>query len=119
MPHAMTQARPELDRCIRDCLDCARSCYETITHCLELGGEHAEARHINALLDCAQICETTAAFMARVSELHPKVCAICADACERGAKECERFPDDKMMAECAEICRQTANSCRTMAGTAA
>ena len=36
MPHAMTEARPELDRCIRDCLDCARSCYETITHGLEL-----------------------------------------------------------------------------------
>lgn len=119
MPHAMTEARPELDRGIRDSLDCARSCYETITHCLELGGEHAEPRHINALLDCAQICETTAAFMSRGSELHPKLCAVCADACERCAQECERFPDDKVMAECAEICRQTAKSCRSMAGTAA
>lgn len=117
MAHVMTS--PELDRCIRDCLDCARSCYEMIAHCLELGREHAAARHINALLDCAQICETTAAFMARGSELHPDLCAACADACERCAEECERFPGDKMMAECAEICRQAAKSCRTMARTAA
>ena len=119
MPHAMTQASPELDRCIRDCLDCARSCYETITHCLELGGDHARRAHINALLDCAGACETTAAFMARGSELHQRLCAVCADACERCAAECERFPDDQMMAECARICRQTAESCRKMAGAAA
>lgn len=115
----MAQARPGLDQCIRDCLDCARSCYETITHCLEMGGEHAASRHINALLDCAQICEAAAASMARGSELHPKVCGVCADACDRCAEECERFPDDKVMAECAAICRQAANSCRTMAGAAA
>ena len=119
MPHSMTEARPELDRCIRDCLDCTRSCYATITHCLELGGAHAESRHINALLDCAEICGTSAALMARGSDLHPKVCAVCAEACERCAEECERFPDDKVMAECAEICRQTAKSCRTMAEAAA
>lgn len=119
MPHAMTEATPALDRCIRDCLDCARSCYEMITHCLELGGEHAEPRHIKALLDCAQMCETSAAFMARGSELHPKVCGVCAEACERCAEECERFPDDEAMAACAAICRKAAESCRTMAGTAA
>ena len=119
MPQEMTEARPELDRCIRDCLDCARSCYETISHCLELGGEHAASGHIKALLDCAQMCESAAAFMARSSELHPKVCGVCAEACERCAEECERFPDDEMMAECAQICRQAAESCRTMAGMAA
>ena len=118
MPHAMTEANPELDRCIRDCLDCARSCYEMISHYLELGGEHAERRHITALLDCAQMCETSAAFMARRSDRHPKLCGVCAEACERCAEECERFPDDQMMAECAEICRQAAKSCRSMAAAA-
>lgn len=119
MPHAMTAMRHELDRAITDCLACARSCNETIVHCLELGGEHANPTHISALLDCAQICETAAAFMARGSQLHPNVCAACADACDRCAAECERFPDDAAMAECARICRQTAKSCRAMAGAAA
>jgi len=119
MAHAMAMARPEMDRCIRDCLDCARSCYETISHCLELGGEHATPNHIGALLDCAQLCETSAALMARGSDLHPQLCAVCAEACERCAEECERFPDDKAMAACAEICRQAAASCRTMAQMAA
>jgi len=90
-----------------------------ISHCLELGGEHAAANHIKALLDCAELCETSAAFMARGSDLHPRVCGVCAEACERCAEECERFPDDQMMAACAAICRQTAESCRTMAGMAA
>ena len=115
MRHAMTGTQPELDRCIRDCLDCARSCYETISHCLGLGGAHAESGHIKALLDCAQICEMSAAFMARGSDLHAKVCAVCAEACERCAESCEKFPDDKAMIECAQICRQAAKSCRAMA----
>lgn len=118
MPHLMSKTHPDLDRCIGDCLDCARSCYETITHCLKLGGEHAGPQHITALLDCAQLCEAAVALMARGSESHPQVCAACADACDRCAEECEKFPDDRMMAECAAICRQAARSCRTMAGVA-
>jgi hypothetical protein len=117
MPHAKPDAR--MERCIQECHECATVCLETTRHCLELGGEHATARHIATLLDCADICETSAAFMARGSDLHGRICAACADVCERCAEECERFPDDEMMRGCAEICRRTAQSCREMAQVAA
>lgn len=108
-----------MSNCIEACHDCAASCAETTRHCLEMGGEHATAAHILALIDCADICETSASFMARGSDLFSALCATCADACDRCAEECERFPDDERMARCAQICRQTAESCRAMAGAAA
>jgi hypothetical protein len=117
MPHAAPTS--EMTRCIDDCLECARTCLETVRHCLEMGGEHATAAHITALLDCAELCETSANFMSRGSNLHASVCAACAEACIRCAEECERFPDDEVMRRCAEICRRCAESCRQMAGVAA
>lgn len=117
MPHAaMTSAMTE---CIDNCLECAKTCLETARHCLEKGGEHAAAAHITALLDCAEICETSANFMSRGSDTHPKVCEACAEACDRCAEACEKFPDDDVMRRCAEICRRCAASCRDMAGIAA
>ena len=117
MPHAaMTRAMTE---CIDNCLACAKSCLETARHCLEKGGEHAAAAHVTTLLDCAEICETSANFMSRGSALHPKVCQVCAEACERCAEACEKFPDDEVMRRCAEICRRCAASCRDMARAAA
>src|SRR5450830_1628598 len=49
--------------CIQECTNCHGICVETITHCLEMGGKHAEAAHIRLLLDCAEICQTSANFI--------------------------------------------------------
>jgi hypothetical protein len=99
--------------CIQNCQDCHRLCLETVQHCLTLGGPHAEAKHIQTMLDCAEICETSANFMLRSSALHARTCGVCADACERCAAECERF-DDAQMKECADACRRCATTCRQM-----
>jgi hypothetical protein len=109
----------EMRQCITDCLDCAATCWETLRHCLELGGAHAAAAHITAMIDCAEICLSSAAYMARSSALSARLCEVCAEACDRCAEECERFPDDESMRRCAEICRRTAESCRRMAKVAA
>lgn len=101
--------------CIRDCQDCSAICLETVTHCLQRGGPHAEVSHIRTLLDCAEACQTAANFMLRGSDLHPRTCAVCSEACERCATSCEQFPDDEMMQRCAQMCRQCAASCRSMA----
>ncbi len=37
--------------CIDECHSCHDSCTETVTHCLEMGGDHAEPNHICLLLD--------------------------------------------------------------------
>lgn len=102
-------------RCIDRCDDCHSICAETVAYCLELGGEHAERAHILLLLDCAEICQTSANFMLRDSEIHAQVCGVCADACERCADSCEQFPGDEQMQTCARACRDCAQSCREMA----
>lgn len=112
MPHGSTNA--DMQRCIDECKSCHDVCLETISHCLELGGDHAAPAHIRLLMDCAEICETSANFMIRGSEVHGFTCATCAEICERCARECDRF-DDAFMKQCAEMCRRCAESCRQMA----
>lgn len=106
----------EMQRCIEECQGCHEVCVETTIHCLEMGGEHSSPAHISLMLDCAQICETSADFMLRASPLHMRTCEVCADVCEQCAESCEMFADDEMMQKCAETCRSCAESCRVMAG---
>jgi len=116
--HATHQTGGSLQQCIEECEHCHHVCLETVTHCLQTGGKHAEAAHIRLLLDCAEICQTSANFMLRGSDLHTRTCAACAEVCERCAESCERFGDDDKMKACAEVCRRCAASCRAMASTA-
>ena len=116
MPQASGhQMSAEMKECIQRCLDCYRTCVETATYCLQQGGRHAEARHMRVLLDCAELCRTSADFMLRGSEFHGRICGVCAEVCERCAQECERFGDDAQMRACAEACRRCAEACRRMA----
>jgi hypothetical protein len=82
------------------------------------GGLHAEPRHIRTLHDCAEICQTAAAFMARSSDHHHAVCGLCATLCEACAANCERIGQDEEMNACARLCRRCAQSCREMAPVA-
>lgn len=116
MPHTADHPmNTELQRCIQECVNCHGLCLGTVTHCLHMGGKHAEADHIRLLLECAQICQTSADFMLRGSDLHGRICAACAEICERCAQACERFGDDEHMQTCAKACRSCAESCRAMA----
>jgi hypothetical protein len=106
----------EMRNCIQNCQRCHSVCLETVMHCLRMGGEHAKPGHIRLLLDCAEICETSANFMLRTSDLHHLTCGVCAEVCTRCAEDCERFVDDIMMQACAQACRHCAESCQEMAG---
>jgi hypothetical protein len=113
-----TQMSQAMQNCIQECTTCHTVCLQTITHCLQMGGEHAEPAHIRLLMDCAEICQTSANFMLRNSDLHGKTCGVCAEVCERCAQDCERFTNDPVMQQCAEVCRSCAASCREMAAMA-
>ena len=98
--------------CLRVCQDCAWCCLQTITHCLSLGGEHAASHHQAVLHDCADICETTARFIARQSPHSTHLCRECAEICTACARECDRMRDsDTVMTHCAQTCRLCAESC--------
>jgi hypothetical protein len=109
MPHQ----NASMQQCLETCQSCHNVCIETIEHCLAKGGKHADPEHIRTLTDCAQICETSADFMLRGSQLHTHTCAACAAVCERCAVSCEQLGGAEMKA-CAEECRRCADSCRAM-----
>jgi hypothetical protein len=111
-----TTAPAALEACIRECTACHDLCVETAQWCLEQGGPHAAPDHVRFLLDCAEICQTSANFMLRKSELHALVCDACAEICTRCAEDCERFSGDSRMEQCAAVCRSCAESCRNLAG---
>jgi hypothetical protein len=105
-----------MDECIRNCTECHTICMKTVIHCLGVGGKHADQAHIRMLLDCAQICATSADFMTRGSPLHRLTCGACAEICQQCADDCERMAGgDQQMLQCVEMCRRCAASCRDMA----
>lgn len=112
------EVSPEMQSCIEECLECHRICVETAAHCLALGGKHASAEHMRTLLDCADICRTSADFMLRGSRHHQATCGVCATVCDACAASCEQMgADDDLMRRCAQACRRCAESCRQMAGS--
>lgn len=114
MSSPRSQKGKNLQKCIDECVSCHRICLETVQYCLKQGGKHAEASHITLLLDCAEICQTSANFMLRGSELHVRTCAVCAEVCRRCVESCEQLEGDQMQ-RCAEACRSCAESCEQMA----
>ena len=105
-----------MQKCVQDCTDCNNTSTRTIAYCMTMGGAHAEASHLKSLLDCAEASAASVHFMLRGSAQYPRVCAICAAACEQCAQSCERFPNDPQMKACAQACRRCVESCREMAG---
>jgi len=111
-PHSLS---PEMEACIKTCQYCATTCLRTAAnHCLEMGGAHVEPAHYRTMLDCAEICQTSANFMLRNSTLHNTVCRACAAVCEACAKSCETVGD---MPDCVVACYNCAESCLRMAAT--
>ncbi len=79
-------------------------------------GTTPDHAHIRLLSDCAEICQTSAHFMLRGSDLHTQTCEVCATVCERCAEACAAIRDNTQMQRCEDACRRCANSCRAMAG---
>ncbi len=99
--------------CEENCIECFRVCNETIRSCLEKGGKHANSDHINMLIDCARICQTSADFLSRSSDSHRVTCEACKKICEKCAEDCRKM-SDKEMIYCAEMCEKCVKSCEKM-----
>jgi hypothetical protein len=109
MPGMMT-----LQECIESCLRAHSACLETGRYCIEKGGAHAGSAHFALLLDCAEMCQTTANSLLRHSPQHAALCTACAQICDACAQSCEATGDDEQMRGCAKTCRDCAQSCRDM-----
>ncbi|MDP2342701.1 MAG: four-helix bundle copper-binding protein [Deltaproteobacteria bacterium] len=100
-----------METCLLNCTACVSACEKTIAYCLQKGGAHVAPAHMSLLLDCADICKTSAAFLARGSELHVKTCEVCAEVCQRCADSCSEMGDDAQMKACAAACLACVASC--------
>lgn len=107
-----------IEECIEHCTECHNVCVAHATHLLQVD-DGLYSPTVVLLLDCAQICRTSADFMLRSSPLHHLTCGICADICEECAQACDGL-DTPEASHCADVCRRCGASCREMsvAGTA-
>ena len=105
-----------LQHCIEECLNCHATCTATAQYCLAEGGPLADADHIGLLLDCAEICQTSANFMLRGSPYHPITCLACAELCRACEESCRTIAaEDEQLALCADACAECAQHCERMA----
>ena len=102
----------DITRSIKHCLTCAKVCFETLTHCLEMG---MSGKHISHMQLCADTCQLAARMMMADSDLHQQSCELCFEMCMACAEMCDRY-DEPEMHRCAEVCRNCAESCRHSAG---
>ena len=97
--------------------ECAEVCLYTHAYCMRQGGEHAESMHMNVMMDCDKICDTTAKYGLRESENLDQLARVCGDICRQCAESCEQdqFADDEKMQTCAETCRECQEMCEKWA----
>jgi hypothetical protein len=103
------------DRCAKNCADTMNACNKGFHHCYrqvaEGKKEHASTMHL--CVDCADICGTAAALVARMSPLMLHTCKAAADCCEGLLAQCEKLNDPEMKSV-VEACGSCAKSCREM-----
>ena len=104
-----------LQESIEECLNCHAVCTMTLQHCLASGGDRTEVNLVGILLDCAEMCQTSANFMLRGSPYHVVTCAACAELCRACEEACRSVAGDEQLAHCADICAACADCCDRMA----
>lgn len=100
---------------LRTIQDCETTCEHMITMILGYPDITSRASQIQLLRDCAHICATTAAFLARLSGFSRTLAHVCAMICEMCGCECAKFPDQASQ-HCAQVCLHCARECRAFAG---
>lgn len=104
----------DLQQCVQECTQCHRSCLEAMHYCLLQGGAYADPEHIRLLTDCAEICQTSANFMLRDSDLHMLINEACAEICQQCWESFNHFNKDAQMKQWAADCRRCSETCQQM-----
>ncbi|WP_128374490.1 four-helix bundle copper-binding protein [Streptomyces cavernae] len=117
-PKAMAPMTKKMQECIDACMTCHSMCEETMSSCLQMGGQ-AQMQIMRALIDCTEMTRMCADMMMRRSPMAAEMCRMCARACDLCAEACMAMPEDEQMMRCAEACRRCSEMCRAMAGASA
>jgi hypothetical protein len=103
--------------CAKTCTDCQTACDSCYRHCAwkVFAGNKDHHTAMEMCLGCADSCRFASTLVARHSPMACHAGECCMKCCDDAATACEKFPDDKTMAECAKSCRECAKMCKTMA----
>lgn len=117
-PHVRGSANDALIHCIEECYDCAQACVTCADACLGENKVAALVQCIRMNLDCADICHATGAVATRRSGSNETVIRTmleaCAQACRLCAEECEKHAKEHEHSRiCAEACRTCEEACQT------
>lgn len=102
----------------QSCMEVCTQCHQTLLHtamqyCLPADGKHVAPDHFRLMMNCAEMCQTTANFQLSDSKYCRQIAALNAQICDECADSCERLGD---LDDCVQACRQCAECCRCMTG---
>lgn len=89
---------------------CAASCHDFVNNSLEKGAPDQQSVCLRLALDCAGVCEQTAAFLARGSAYSGQLSALCLEICSAAALEMSQHLSQENCRPCAEACRDCADN---------
>lgn len=89
---------------------CAASCHDFLNNSLENGAPDQPSVCLRLALDCAGVCEQTAAFLARGSAYAGQISALCLEICSATAQEMSLHLSRDACRLCAEACRDCADN---------
>ncbi len=101
--------------CIDKCLYSYITCWKTRQGFSSSAGEDGLASLNPSLLECAEICRTTASSLHWDSAFWEASCALCADACATCAWACSRFSSDEQIKAVLDACGECMTACRELA----
>lgn len=104
-------------KCIDACNVCAQACDDCASACLNEGDVKKLLDCIRLDFDCADICRTASAGIARGGPAVASLCISCAEVCDMCAEECEYHTHKTHCRVCAEARRKCAAECRSMASS--
>jgi hypothetical protein len=102
-----------VEYCIEDCLACVGSCERAAEACLRGMPLTEMVVYRQMLLECADLANRTARFLARQEDDVIDVLQLSVDFCTAWARECSGVKMEAFQ-ECAAACRRCAESCRSV-----
>jgi len=107
-------ATDKMQSCIDACQKCTQACYECFSVSLNEPDLHMRKTYVSMLIECAMMCQISAATMSMSGKFSKEHCALCAEICEKCALECDIFKNSHCQ-KCVEVCRICAEECKKMA----
>jgi hypothetical protein len=109
----------ETQKIIDACIEGYSCCEQSMSHCLNQGGQFVDMAIMGPLMDCADIARTCADMMMRQSPLSPEMATMCARVADMAGEACTKLGNDSTMKHCADVCRSCGEACRSLSGVRA